>query len=141
MPDRISHENLMRYLDGEMPPQERSALELELERSTELQRELAIYRAMQSDFRELSFAPAATGGSVWAQVNRRLTRPLGWLFLVGGTILSLGLGAYLFAVSSVNPWEKIAAAAIVIGVILLFGSVIADRYREWLNDPYRDVQR
>ncbi len=141
MPDRISHEDLMRYLDGEMPPQEGSALELELERSTELQRELAIYRAMQSDFRELSFAPAATGGSVWAQVNRRLTRPLGWLFLVGGTILSLGLGAYLFAVSSVNPWEKIAAAAIVIGVILLFGSVIADRYREWLNDPYRDVQR
>ena len=141
MPSRISHEDLMRYLDGEMPPQERSSLEVELGRSTELQRELAIYQAMQSDFRDLSFSVFPANGSVWAQVNRRLTRPLGWLFLVGGAILFLGLGAYLFAVSSVSPWEKIAAAAIVIGVILLFGSVIADRYREWLNDPYRNVQR
>ncbi|MSR36963.1 MAG: hypothetical protein EXR95_10060 [Gemmatimonadetes bacterium] len=141
MPDRASHEDLMRYLDGEMPLQERSALELELGRSTELQRELAIYQAMQSDFRELSFAPIPPSKSVWGQVNRRVTRPLGWIFLVGGAALWIGFGAYVFAVSSVNPWERLAVAAIVIGLLLLLASVIVDRYREWLADPYRDIQR
>ena len=141
MSDRASHEDLMRYLDGEMTPEERSALERVLERSTELQRELAIYRAMQADFRDLSFAPASPNASVWGRVNRRVTRPLGWILLVGGTALWTGWAAYVFAVSSVNIFEKLALGAIVIGFLLLLASVIADRYREWLTDPYRDVQR
>jgi anti-sigma factor RsiW len=139
--ERITHEDLMRYLDGEMPPQERATLERELRESTELQRELAIYQAMQSDFRELSFAPALEGGSVWGQVHRRVTRPLGWLFLLSGAALLLGLGVYLFAISAVSLLEKLAVGAIVLGVILLLVTVVADRYREWRNDPYRDVQR
>ena len=31
--------------------------------------------------------------------------------------------------------------AIVIGILLLFASVIWERYRVWLTDPYRDIQR
>src|ERR1043165_7508834 len=82
--ERITQEDLMRYLDGEMPPQERETLERELDQSTELRRALAISQAIQSDFRELSFAPALQGGSVWSHVHRRVTRPLGWIFLVSG---------------------------------------------------------
>lgn len=141
MRDPIRPEDLMRYLDGEMPPQERAALEAALRDSTELQRELAIYRAMQSDFRELSFSTPPPGGSVWSAVNRRLTRPLGWALVIGGALLSIALGVYLFVVSSVGPFEKIAVGAIALGVLLLFGSVVAERYREWRVDPYRDVQR
>jgi anti-sigma factor RsiW len=139
--DRITQEDLMRYLDGEMPDQERAALESALRDSTELQRELAIYRAMQTDFRELAVAPALQGGSVWAEVHRRVTRPLGWIFLASGAALLLGLGVYLFALSTVSLLEKLAVGSIGLGVILLLVTVVADRYREWLNDPYRDVQR
>lgn len=137
----IRPEDLMRYLDGEMPPGERDALEAALRDSTELQRELAIYRAMQSDFRDLSFSPPPGDGSVWGAVNRRLARPLGWILLVGGALISIALGVYLFVVSSVGPFEKVAVGAIALGVLLLFGSVVAERYREWRVDPYRDVQR
>ena len=141
MSDPIRPEDLMRYLDGEMPPEERRALEAAVERSTELRRELAIYRAMQRDFQSLSFAPPPAGSSVWATVNRRVGRPLGWLFLVGGVVLWLGYAAYLFARSPVAPWGKVAVAAIVIGLLILLATVVADRYREWLTDPYRDVHR
>ena len=139
--ERIGPEDLMRYLDGEMPPEERRALEAAVERSTELRRELAIYRAMQRDFQSLSFTPPTAGSSVWATVNRRVGRPLGWLFLVGGVVLWLGYVAYLFARSPVAPWGKVAVAGIVIGFLILLATVVADRYREWLTDPYRDVHR
>ena len=141
MREPIRHEDLMRYLDGEMSAQESAALEAALRDSTELQRELAIYRAMQSDFRELSFSTAPPGESVWGAVNRRLTRPLGWVLLIGGALLSIALGVYLFVVSSVGPLEKVAVGAVVLGVLLLFATVVAERYREWRVDPYRDVQR
>ena len=138
---RITHEDLMRYLDGEMPDQDRRALEAEVERSTELRRDLAIYRGMQRDFAQLSFAPPLPGQSVWDQVNRQIARPVGWLLFVGGLLAWAGYVAWLFAVSSVNPWPKAAIAAVLIGFLILLATVVADRYREWLTDPYRDVHR
>jgi anti-sigma factor RsiW len=138
---RIGPETLMRYLDGELPAEETRVLEAELARSTELQRELAIWRAMQRDVRGLSFAPVAPSQSVWGAVNRRVTRPVGWALLVAGVIAWLGYVGYLFALSPVSPWGKIAVAAIVIGFVLLLASVIADRVREWRTDPYRDIHR
>ena len=65
----------------------------------------------------------------------------GWVLLIGGALLSIALGVYLFVVSSVGPLEKVAVGAVVLGVLLLFATVVAERYREWRVDPYRDVQR
>ena len=141
MSERITPEDLMRYLDGEMPPEERARMDAGLERSTELQRELAIYRAMRRDFQDLSFAPVPRSRSVWDRVNRRLTRPLGWFFLLAGAAAWTGYGAWLFVLSPADLAEKLAVGAVVIGVLLLLAAVLWERYREWLTDPYRHVQR
>jgi hypothetical protein len=135
------HEQLMRYLDGELSADERARVEVELARSTELQRELAIYRGMQRDVRGLSFAPPALGRSVWGAVNRRLGRPLGWILFSSGSTLWVAWGAWLFTTSAVNLWPKLAVGAIVIGLLLLFAGVAYERYLEWQTDPYRDVHR
>jgi anti-sigma factor RsiW len=134
-------EQLMRYLDGELSPEERARVEAELARSTELQRELAIYRAMQLDVRGLSFTPPTREPSVWGMVHRRLARPLGWILLSAGLTLWAAWGAWLFTTSAVNLWSKLAVGAIAIGFLLLFGSVVYERYLDWLDDPYRDVHR
>ena len=34
-----------------------------------------------------------------------------------------------------------ATGAVAIGMLALLASVIWERYREWLTDPYRDIQR
>jgi anti-sigma factor RsiW len=141
MDNRVSPEDLMRYLDGEMPAGERRVLEAEVERSTELRRELAIWQAMQRDVQGLSFAPPSPDRSVWGAVNRRLTRPLGWILLIAGATVWLAYVAWMFVLSPVAPWGKLAVGAVVIGFLLLLASVVADRYREWLTDPYRDVHR
>ena len=141
MTDRISPEDMMRFLDDEMSSEERRALETAIERSTELRRELAIWQGMHDDFQSLSFAPPAPDRSVWGKVNRKIARPVGWMFLTGGAALLLTYAAYVFAISAVAAWEKIGVAALVVGFVILLGTVIHDRYRDWLSDPYRDVHR
>lgn len=141
MSGRISPDDLMRYLDGELSPEQREAVERELAVSTELQREVAIYRALKEDFLELSFHPATRQKSVWDQVNTRVTKPIGWLLTGTGAAAWMMYGAYVFATSTYDPWEKLATAAVAIGILLLFASVIWERYQEWQRDPYRDVHR
>lgn len=141
VPERVTHEELMRYLDGEVGPEERSRIERSVEVSTELRRELAVYKAMKDDLQTLKLTDGNHHGSIWTSVNRQLTRPIGWVLLIVGSLVWAAYGIYVYLTSPAFLWEKLTTSAIVIGVLLLFTSVIWERYREWLTDPYRDIQR
>ena len=140
-PDSIGPDELMRYLDGEMTPEERDRVEARLRESTELQREFAMYRTLKEDVQGLSFQVGPARQSVWDDVNRSLNRPMGFAFLIAGLLIWLTYGTYLFASSTASRWEKLGTAAIAIGMLQLLASVIWDRYRDWQTDPYRNVQR
>ena len=131
----------MRYLDGELAPEDRARVDAELESSTELQREVAIFQALKEDFQDLSFHPGTYRTSVWDQVNTHLTRPIGWILVIVGVAVWMTYGVYVFATSAANPWEKMATGAIAIGMLMLLASVIWERLREWDDDPYKDVHR
>jgi hypothetical protein len=130
----------MRFLDGELPSEEIARVEEALKRSTELQREFRIFQALRDDVSGLTYDPPARD-SVWDGVERRLTRPLGWILFVFGAILWTGYGAWVFATSAVNPIEKLAVGAMVVGFFMLLGTTVMERLREWRTDPYRDIQR
>jgi ferric-dicitrate binding protein FerR (iron transport regulator) len=138
--EEIGHDQLMRYLDGELSPEERSRVEAALERSTEAQRELAIFRALKNDLSGLGFVADADDG-LWGRVNRRVTRPLGWLLFLIGVVLWLGYGSYVFVTTPGELVPKLAIGAVVIGLVLLLVSVARDQYRAWIREPYRSVQR
>ena len=106
MADRVTKEDLMRYIDGEMPPEQRARLDAELARSTELKRELAIFRAMRTDFQGLSFDPGTYHKSMWDKVNASVTRPIGWVLVVVGIIVWTAYGAYLFTTSPALPLQR-----------------------------------
>lgn len=137
----VSHETLMRYLDGELPPDERRRVDAALATSTELQRELAIFRRLHEDMAGLTFDRRQLRDSIWTRVNRRLARPIGWLLLAAGVFGWAVHLVYDYFTSSVPSWEKAATSGVVIGVLLLLASVIHERYREFLTDPYRHVER
>lgn len=140
MTDPVTREDLMRYLDDELLPSDRVRVQEALARSTELQRELSIYRALSDDFRALSFAPDAPG-SVWQEVNRRVARPTGWILVVVGGVLWIGYISWLFVTSPANLVEKLAVGTLSIGFAILLGSVIWERMDDWQTDPYRDIHR
>jgi len=137
----VSHVTLMKYLDGELSPEERRKVEARLEQSTELQRELAVYRAMHSDLSAIRIREGGMHRSVWGKVHRRLTRPVGWILIVVGVLAWLAHAGYVFVTAPTPTWEKLATSAVVIGVLLLFATVIHERWQELATDPYRDIER
>jgi anti-sigma factor RsiW len=140
-PTPVRPDELMRFLDGEVSPDERSRIEAALKGSTELQRELALFRSMKDDLLAIQFEPELRRAEIWERVNRQLTRPIGWVLLLAGAAAWTGYAGYLFFTSPADLLEKLATGAMVIGIILLLVSVIWEQYRAWLTDPYRDIQR
>lgn len=140
MSDRAEHDLLMRYLDGELTLEERRQFEGAIERSTELRRELELFHALKADLSGLSFSVAEDTG-MWGEVNRRVTRPIGWFLLLVGVALWLGYGSYVFVATPGQLLPKLAFGAVVIGFALLLISVLREQYRAWIKDPYRNVMR
>ena len=138
--NEVSHEELMRFLDGEVTPEERARIEGRLAGSSELRREFAIFRSMKQDLQDLSFA-ATVDDSVWDRIRNRITQPVGWVLAVAGFVAWLGYGVWTFVTSPSAIVVKLATGAIVIGILVLLANVIWDRYTEFGTDPYRHVQR
>jgi hypothetical protein len=131
----------MRYLDGEVGPEERNRIEGVVGSSTELRRELAVYRAMKDDLQNLKLNHGGPDSSVWHTVNRQLARPFGWVLLIVGALVWAAYGIYMYVTSESYLWQKLATGGVGIGILVLLASVIWERYRVWLTDPYRDIQR
>lgn len=140
-PGPLSPQQLMAYLDGELAPEERSQVESVLGRNTEAQRDLILFRHLHEDLSGIKLRTRTTQDSVWDRVHRQLSRPLGWLLVVSGALAWIAYGVWMYISSSTPTWEKLMTGAVVIGVLVLFISVIHERYREWLTDPYRHVER
>ena len=113
----ITHDELMRYLDGELPPERARAVEEAVERSTELRRELTIFRRMKTDLKEMGAAmePERT---IW-----------------------VAYGAYAYLTGADALWAKLATSAIVVGLAMLLGSALVDRWRDLKTDPYKEIER
>ena len=130
----------MRFLDGEATPEERAAVEHAIETSSEMQREVALFRSIKTGLQDLSFA-IERRESGWARVRSRITMPAGWILTVSGVLVWLGYGAWAFVASPSALAVKLGTGGVAIGVLVLLAHVIWDRYKEYGTDPYRDVHR
>lgn len=136
----ITHEDLMRYIDDELPLERRAEVEAALETSTELRRDYVVFSRMKSDLESIG-TQLGTGRSVWSSVNRRLTRPVGWILFVAGAVVWVAYGVYAYLTGGDAMWEKLATSAVVVGLGMLLLSAIVDRLRDLKNDPYKEIQR
>lgn len=140
IPAKVNQEDLMRFLDGEVSPEKRAEVERFLETSSELRREVALFRSMKKEFQDLSFADYRAD-SVWDRIRSRITQPVGWILTIAGTVAWLAYGAWSFARSPSGIVVKLATGGVAIGILVLLANVIWDRYRAYGTDPYRNVQR
>jgi anti-sigma factor RsiW len=136
----ITHDELMRYLDGELPPERAREVEAELKMDTELRREYVIFSRMKSDLAGMG-EDMKTQRTAWTVVNRRLTRPAGWILFLLGLAVWVGYAAYAFVTGPEALWEKLAVAAVVVGLLMLLVSVGVERLADLKNDPYKEIQR
>lgn len=136
------------YLDGELSAEERARFERELKADPTLATEVERMRALKevtSSMRLKEF-PDQVWDTYWSGTYNRLERGVGWILLSIGAMVLLAAGLYELAVSllgdSVEPWWiRAAVGACVIGLAVLFVSVLRERLFVRKTDPYREVQR
>lgn len=131
-------ERISAYADGELPAEEAGTVERHIERCTECARDLALIRAMGGAMRENVTNPP--NGGVWAAVDRRIARPVGWLLVTAGVLVWVALAVveWFRAGELTLPW--LATTAVVIGAALLLAGVGYEQYREWKSSPYKDIE-
>lgn len=131
------------YLDGEVTQQQRQRVELLLEESPALRFELAELKKMQSTVKTLAHKELGKErlNEMVSSPTQWVARKSGWaLYLVGLAVL-VGWGLYQFSRDNeVHLVEKIATGMVLMGVVLLFASVLRQRLNEARNDRYKDVQ-
>lgn len=136
----IRHDELMRYLDDELPAERAREIEAALESSTELRREYVIFRQLKDDLQEMG-ATMQPEHTVWDAVNRQLTRPMGWTLFLVGAFIWVAYGVYTYLTGAVALWEKLATSAVVVGLAMLLISALIDRWRDLKTDPYKEIQK
>lgn len=130
----VSDQDLMRYLDGELPPAERVRIEAALAESGELREQLETFRSLRAGFHDLTFSPGGPDRSVWDRVAARVFRSSARLFIAIGVGLWLAYAAYELSTGRIDAWTRVTVGGLAIGVLVLFALVIRDRYRTWSDD-------
>jgi anti-sigma factor RsiW len=137
--NRHPHELLGAYADGELDAAATARVAEHLTTCTECARELALIRSLGGAMRTMVNDTPSRG--LWNAVHRRITRPLGWLLIIGGAAVWTALAVVEWYRSRELTWEWLAGSAFVIGFVLLAVGIAYDQYREWKETRYKDVSR
>lgn len=72
----------------------------------------------------------------------KATRGIGWLLLIGGALIGVGVGVYEFIItpSTLSFIEKLIVGGVYGGMLLIFISVLRQRLIERKSDRYKDVE-
>jgi predicted anti-sigma-YlaC factor YlaD len=134
----------MRFLDGEMTESEKRVYEKHVQVCPDCRKELKELGRIVELTDELRFRPPDDEfwEGYWESIFRRAERNTGFFLLVIGVIAIL-IYAIFRAVTSPKflTYEGISMTVILAGLVVIFISVVRERYHESKNDPYRGVKR
>jgi predicted anti-sigma-YlaC factor YlaD len=136
-------ELLSGYIDGELTQVSRQRVEVHIDSCAKCQQAYQDLLRLQQGVGKMYFDELSQ--SEWSTIMNDLTvkssRGTGWLLLVVGIVIVVGYGAYEFAVDDTMPaLIKSAIAAVLLGIVLLFVSVLRQRMITRKTDRYKDVE-
>lgn len=134
----------MRYLDGEMSPQDRAEYERHLERCEECRRSLDGFSGLQSLTRRIKMKDPTDEfwEGYWKSLYRRLERKTAWIVMLIGAVMLVTRILYEAASNFGRiTFEKVAIVLFAAGAVLLLISVIRERVHHHKVDRYKDIER
>jgi len=134
----------MRLLDDELDAAQRADYENHVRGCDDCRRELASLGRIIGFTNELRLRTPDDEfwNGYWSSVYRRCERNTGFIFLVAG-LIAVFVYAVARAVTSPHffSYEGISVTIILVGLLVIFISVVRERFHERVNDPYRGVKR
>ena len=141
-------ELLAGYVDGELTPEERAAVEKALADDPELRAELEEFRKLKEVTCMAQYAdlPEQVWERYWESLYRKLERGAGWILLSLGAIMLIGFGLFhafrdLYLNPDLSLWVKVGFTAAAGGFVILLVSFARERYFAFKRDRYRRVLR
>ena len=134
----------MQLLDGEMSAQDKAAYEEHVRDCETCRSELASLGRVVELTNELKLRTPDDEfwDGYWDSIYRRSERSAGFFLVITG-IMAVLLYSFIRAVTSPGflTYEGISITVILVGLVVIFLSVVRERYHESKNDPYKGVKR
>ena len=134
----------MGLIDQELSPDETREVNAHLVRCAGCREEYEQLRETAGRIEAVSFVEPqdAVLGSLWKRPYSRLTRNAGLVLVLAGYVVLILYGVYEFLADKEEAFiPKVAAAALLVGLLYLLFSVIRERLRTYKVDPYKEIER
>jgi len=132
------------YIDGELDRESREKVEQHLAECAACQREAAQFRRMTevADTMKFRDPPDEVWKTYWQGVYNRLERGTGWVIFAIGLAVLVAYGIYEFVTDpGVAALVKVLIAAPIVGLVVLFISVLREKMAVNRYDKYKDIQQ
>jgi len=141
-------ELLMGYLDNELNDHQRRQVEEHLAQCRNCAAELEQFKKLKAITDDLALVQPEDRiwQDYWSGIYNRIERRLGWiLFSVAAVLLTVYGGFELIEQIVADPAVgiilKIGLLMLIVGIAILFVSVLRERLYFWKADRYKDVRR
>ncbi len=139
---------MMGYLDDELDKDQRRELERHLESCAECSGELEEFRQLKKITDEVKFVEPEdkVWQQYWGGIYNRMERSIGWIVFSIAAIVLLIYGGFkaieeLIKDPTVDVILKAGLVLLIVGVAILFVSVLRERMYFRKKDRYKDVRR
>lgn len=141
---REAQELISPYLDGELLQFKAQMLENHLEECTRCEEALKKYRKLREEMQGMKFSEPTEDElrDARPQVVIKVTRGFGWTLTIAFLAVMGCFGLYEFITEpAVKAFEKIVVLGLILGIALLFVSVLHERIVERRTDKYKEVEK
>ena len=139
---------MMGYLDNELSEEQKKQFEEHLAGCPECAGELKEFQKLKAITDEVTLVEPEDQlwQDYWTGIYNRIERSIGWIiFSVSAVLLAIYCGFKLIETiitdATTGLLLKIGLLALIIGLAILFVSVLRERIYFWSKDRYRNVRR
>jgi len=136
------------YIDNELSPDDKQEFENHLGGCAECQKELETFRKLKEVTGAMRYAdiPEKVWDGYWTSIYKRMERGLSWIFISISVIILLSFGCYhlcadFFLNSDAPILLRIGVGCGIVGLIVLFVSILRERLFASKRDRYDEVTR
>lgn len=139
---------MMGYLDNELSDQQRRQFEEHLAGCPECAGELEQFKRLKAITDEVTLVEPEDRiwQEYWDGIYNRIERGIGWIVFSVAAILLIIYGGFIAIEEIIKDPKieqifKVGMLALIVGLAILFVSVLRERIYFWRKDRYKDVRR